>query len=392
MKQFQDKLNKIPNQEKEKETTITGSEDKKTKDEQNSINIKENSNDIYYNSKMNKSKIDNLQKIEDSIRIMSKRLDNTLNKMNEVSNRNMNSKKENIPQTNNSISSRQGNLNNLNSNTNSINISKIENNNNNASMMTSESFIKNNFMNFNNQNNNQNNSKDIIEELINVVKGISNKNNIYQTAKIHFQKLSSQEEKMEFLTIFKNNLENPIFLSKIPINNCTNLFDFILTILSFQILNQSNNDQIIVNLQAIAENLLPFRNLNDMFKIMLFLLKKYFPKNLNNKIEDLSLVIIKVISYLLKELLKKMNKENIIGREIISEINDLFTVTPPSTLTTATPNALFYQKIFTLLKTITDQIIRSNKNELINIIQYLQENKIVCEDYIQYLIRLQKSC
>ena len=171
-------------------------------------------------------------------------------------------------------------------------------------MMTSESFIKNNFMNFNNQNNNQNNSKDIIEELINVVKGVSNKNNIYQTAKVHFQKLSSQEEKMEFLTIFKNNLENPIFLSKIPINNCTNLFDFILTILSFQILNQSNNDQIIVNLQAIAENLLPFRNLNDMFKIMLFLLKKYFPKNLNNKIEDLSLVIIKVISYLLKELLK----------------------------------------------------------------------------------------
>ena len=127
----------------------------------------------------------------------------------------------------------------------------------------------------------------------------------------------------------------------------------ILTILSFQILNQSNNDQIIVNLQAIAENLLPFRNLNDMFKIMLFLLKKYFPKNLNNKIEDLSLVIIKVISYLLKELLKKMNKENVIGKDIICEINDLFTVTPPSTLTTATPNALFYQKIFTLLKSFS---------------------------------------
>ena len=128
-----------------------------------------------------------------------------------------------------------------------------------------------------------------------------------------------------------------------------------------------------------------------MFKIMLFLLKKYFPKNLNNKIEDISLVMIKVISYLLKELLKKIEKNNIIGKEIISEINDLFTVTPPSTLTTATPNAMFYKHIFTLLKSITDQIISNNKQDLGNIIQYLQENKIVCEDYIQYLMRLQNK-
>ena len=394
LKQFQERLNRIPNQEKE--TTITGSEDKKTKEEQSlnyekSNNKENNIQEDDDNNKMNKSKLNDndLQKIEDSIRLMSKRLDNTLNKMNEISHRN---KKANNISTNNSIISQKGNINNLANN--SINISKISDNNiNNASVMTSESFLKNNFINnFNNNNNiNQNNNKEIIEQLINVVKGESNNNNIYQTCKIYFQNLSSFEEKFEFLKTLRNNFENPIFLRQIPINTCTNLFDFILTILSFQILNQTNNnEQIITYLQGIAEYLLEFRSLNDMFKIMLFLLKKYFPKNLNNKIEDLSLVMIKVISYLLKELLKKMNKENIIGKEIISEINDLFTVTPPSTLTTATPNALFYQNIFTLLKTITDLIARQNKNELINIIQYLQENKIVCEDYIQYLIRLQK--
>ena len=319
---------------------------------------------------------------------MSKRLDNTLNKMNEISQRNNNSRKTNIIEENSKSNKKDNNnnLNNLNNN-NSINISKISDNNNNVSIMTSESFLKNNFINFNTNNNN----KEIIEELIRVIKGESNKNNIYQTAKINFQKLSSIEEKLEFTKILKNNLENPTFLNQIPINSCLNLFDFILYILSYQILNQSNNEQIISNLQGIAENLLRFRNLNDMFKIMLFLLKKYFPKNLNNKIEDLSLIMIKVISYLLKELLKNINKEKIIGKEIICEINDLFTVTSPSSLTTATPNALFYRHIFTLLKSITDQIVRNNKNELINIIQYLQENKIVCEDYIQYLIKLQKA-
>ena len=319
---------------------------------------------------------------------MSKRLDNTLNKMNEISQRNNNSRKTNIIEDNSKSNKKDNNnnLNNLNNN-NSINISKISDNNNNVSIMTSESFLKNNFINFNTNNNN----KEIIEELIRVIKGESNKNNIYQTAKINFQKLSSIEEKLEFTKILKNNLENPTFLNQIPINSCLNLFDFILYILSYQILNQSNNEQIISNLQGIAENLLRFRNLNDMFKIMLFLLKKYFPKNLNNKIEDLSLIMIKVISYLLKELLKNINNEKIIGKEIICEINDLFTVTSPSSLTTATPNALFYQHIFTLLKSITDQIVRNNKNELINIIQYLQEKKIGCEDYIQYLIKLQKA-
>ena len=63
---------------------------------------------------------------------MSKRLDNTLNKMNEVSHRNVNSRKTNII-TSNSLTSQQGIINNLNSINNSINISKIsENKNNNA--------------------------------------------------------------------------------------------------------------------------------------------------------------------------------------------------------------------------------------------------------------------
>ena len=433
LKQFQAKLDRIPKMESEKETTtITGSEDKLTNNlNDNNINKMGNITPLkinYSNNKnssgekeereeeeekeeekeeegkdekkgsnnKNKSKLsdNDFLKIEESIRLMSKRLDKTLNKMNESSHRSNNSRKANLI---NSIN----NINNIN-NINSINISKIsERNNNDASLMTSESYIKNNFISLNNNLNSNSNSnlnmnmnsssnKEIIGQIISVVKGESNKNSIYQNAKIHFKKLSS-EEKMDFVQYLREVLENPIFFKQIPINACSNLFDFILSILSFQILNQSSEEQIIVKLQSLAEYLLPFRQLNDMFKIMLFLLKKYFPKNLNNKIEDISLVMIKVISYLLKELLKKMGEENVIAKEIICEINDLFTVTPPSTLTTATPNARFYQGIFTLLKSITDQIVSKNQNEISNVIQYLQENKIVCEDYILYLIRLQKA-
>ena len=393
LRQFQEKLNKIPSIDKEKEITKAGTEEKNSKAneyESNKINdIKKEEESDESNSEeeiikdKNKSNIlklndNDFQKIEDSIKIMSKRLDNTLNKMNQASANKNNSRRANF---NNNINS----INNMNSINNSINVSKISDNNN-ASIMTSESYLKNNFINLN-----SNKNKEIIEQLIKVVKGELNQSNIFEKARDYFKMINTTEDKLDFIKVLKNNLENPIYLNIIPINSCTNLFDFILNILSFQILNESNNEQIIVELQGISENLLNYRQLNDMFKIMLFLLKKYFPKNLNNKIEDISLVMIKVISYLLKELLKKIDKNNIIGKDIISEINDLFTVTPPSTLTTATPNAMFYKHIFTLLKSITDHIISNNKEELINIIQYLQENKIVCEDYIQYLMRLQKK-
>ena len=405
LRQFQEKLNKIPSIEKEKESkdiTKAGTDEKNSKINENELKINnkkeeesEDSNsdedfnikDKNINNKSNMLKLNDndFQKIEDSIKIMSKRLDNTLNKMNQLSaNKNNNSRRSNLIINNINTNS----INNLNSINNSFNVSKISENNNNASIITSESLIKNNLFNLNS---NTNKNKEIIEQMIKVVKGELNQINIFQKIKEYFKMINSVEEKIDFIKILKNNLENPTYLNIIPINSCTNLFDFILSILSFQILTQSNNEQIIVELQGMSENLMNFRQLNDMFKIMLFLLKKYFPKNLNNKIEDIALVMIKVISYLLKELLKKINQNNIIGKDIISEINDLFTVTPPSTLTTATPNAMFYKHIFTLLKSITDQIISFNKDELVNIIQYLQENKIVCEDYIQYLIRLQKK-
>ena len=400
IKQFQDRLNNASKQENNLEVkTKPESEDPQINslnnnkeipslkmDYSNNKNIFDEKEENYTNN-VNNSKIkeNDIQKIEESIRIMSKRLDKTLNKMNEASNRNTKSKGD-IMTTNNSIKD----LNN-----NSINVSKIseKNNYNDASIITSESYIKNNFIspNINSNPGISNTNKEIIEQLINVVRGKSNQNSIYENAKIHYQNLSSLEQKLDFIQNLRNYLDNPIFLSQIPIYTCTNLFDFILSILSYQILNQSNNGQIIASLQGIAEYLLPFRSLNDMFKIMMFLLKKYFPKNLNNNIEDISLIMIKVISYLLKELLKKMNRDNVIGKEIICEINDLFTITPPLTLTTAIPNARFYQTVFALLKSITDQIISNNKSELTNIIQYLQGNKIVCEEYIQYLIRLQNK-
>ena len=282
----------------------------------------------------------------------------------------------------NSLTKTNLNLNNSNDNINNRKlISQKENININPQKIQSKSINKDNY------------SKPYIQtlnQIIKILKNESTEEDIFNLAILQFLKLSSIEQKSEYIEILQRSLENPIFLKNTSINILLNFYDYILSILSFEILKFSNEESIIIKFQTLAQYLLNYRKCNDMFKVMLFLLKKYFPKDLNNKIADLSLVMIKIIAFLLKELLKNIKKEKINCRDIICEINDLFINTPPSNLTTMTPNCTFYQNIFTLLKSITDEILKENKNELNGIIQYLQEKKIVCDDYFQYLIRLNK--
>ena len=292
-------------------------------------------------------------------------------------------------------SSNKSSLNNSNDNIKTKNNNNINNNNNNSEKVKDKI---NPQENKNKTNNNAvpltNNPKTYIQTINQIIKMLNNESTeegIFNLAIWQFLKLSSVEQKSDYINFLQKSLETPVFLKNTSINVLLNFYDFILSILSLEILKFSNEEKIIIKLQNLAQYLFNFRKINDMFKVMLFLLKKYFPKDLNKKIEDISLVMIKIIAYLLKELLKNINKEKINGRDIICEINDLFSNTPPSTLTTLTPNCTFYQNIFTLLKSITDEIAAQDKKELSGIIQYLKEKKIICDDYVQYLIRLNNT-
>ena len=277
------------------------------------------------------------------------------------------------------------NLPNKNQNNHSID-SKNKNNNQNSRIIKTEVNDDDN-----NKNNNFNNFNESLNQIIKTLNNEIRKESIFNSALIQFFKLSNSQ-KLEYINSLqkqihqKNNL-----LQNTTINILLNFYDYILSILSFQILKFPQEESLIIKLQNFIQNLIGLRNIDDMFKIMLFLLKKYFPKDLNKKIEDMSLVMIKIISYFLKELLKKAKNEKIKGKNLISEINDLFINTPPSNLTTKTPNCSLYQNIFTLLKSITDEIAFQNKETFTDIIQYLKSEKIICEEYVQYLIKLNNS-
>ena len=368
-------LNKFPTQE----NINRNIDEKKRSNSNNNEIIKENNND----SKSKNKVVDNneIKKNMNSLNIPISVIRNKLT---------LNNKEKLLLKIHSTNRSPPNILKKNNENTNP----KINNKNNNINTLNSVNIIPQTNKLKANTNTNDNNSKvyiQTINQIIKILRNESTDEGIFNLAISQFLKLLSVEQKSEFINYLNNSLKNPIFFKNISINLLLNFYDFILSLLSFEILKFPNEESNISTLQLLAQNLLDYCNLNDIFKVLLFLLKKYFPKDLNKKIADISLVMIKIIAYFLKELLKNLNKGKINGRAIICEINDLFTNTPPSNLTTLTPNCSFYQNIFTLLKTITDQIISQDKKELSGIIKYLQEKKIVCEDYIQYLIRLNNS-
>ena len=368
-------LNKFPTQE----NINRNIDEKKRSNSNNNEIIKENNND----SKSKNKVVDNneIKKNMNSLNIPISVIRNKLT---------LNNKEKLLLKIHSTNRSPPNILKKNNENTNP----KLNNKNNNINTLNSVNIIPQTNKLKTNTNTNDNNSKvyiQTINQIIKILRNESTDEGIFNLAISQFLKLSSVEQKSEFINYLNNSLKNPIFFKNISINLLLNFYDFILSLLSFEILKFPNEESNISTLQLLAQNLLDYCKLNDIFKVLLFLLKKYFPKDLNKKIADISLVMIKIIAYFLKELLKNLNKGKINGRAIICEINDLFTNTPPSNLTTLTPNCSFYQNIFTLLKTITDQIISQDKKELSGIIKYLQEKKIVCEDYMQYLIRLNNS-
>ena len=236
-----------------------------------------------------------------------------------------------------------------------------------------------------------NNYNEILNNILKILNNEIANENIFNSSLLLFFKLSSSQ-KLDFIKALQNNIkQKDLLLENTSINILLNFYDFILSILSFQILKFPQEESIIVAIQNFIQIILNYRNIDDMFKIMFFLLKKYFPKDLNKKLEDINIVMIKIISYFLKELLKKIKIQKINGKNIIYEINDLFVNTPPSSLTTKTPNCILYQNIFTLLKSITDEIAFQNKETFNDIILYLQEKHINCEEYVLYLIKLSKT-
>ena len=144
-----------------------------------------------------------------------------------------------------------------------------------------------------------------------------------------------------------------------------------------------------INLQGVIEAIVKRIEFTEISKILIFLLRKFLPRDFQYKLDPFSLVFIQTIIYLLKELITyiQQNRKEIKNpSDILHEINELFVLFPPNNLKKGVPNLDTLDKVYILLRGLTDETVKSNEKDAKIFIQNLKKSKATyCELYCNYL-------
>lgn len=223
---------------------------------------------------------------------------------------------------------------------------------------------------------------------------------------------SNSENKLMFTNELKLVLENNQMIKTSSFNCFLQLFEFLLNLLTHEIIlnndagnrihhkqhNSTNiyNPSAMISLQEIIENTIKKKPMTEIFKVLIYLLRKYLPRDFNYMIDKLSVVYLKTISYLIKLCLDNKSKYNpefnmeLRCYDILHEINELFVTYPPSGLKEGVPNLDLLDKIYRQLRILTDVSINS---DLVQAKLFIENSKKrnktnYCQDYMQYLISI----
>ena len=96
------------------------------------------------------------------------------------------------------------------------------------------------------------------------------------------------------------------------------------------------------------------------------------------------------MNYLIKTLIDLKNKENldVFCNDILHEINELFVIYPPTNLKENIPNLEDLDKIYKILRVLTDISVKGNGNHVRTFLENVKksQNRIkYCDIYLHYL-------
>jgi hypothetical protein len=223
-----------------------------------------------------------------------------------------------------------------------------------------------------------------------------------------FQK-SNVENKRIFTDELKIVLENNQLIKTSSFNCFLQLFEFLLNLLTHEIIlnndagNRNNlnnkpnyNPSAMISLQEIIENTIKKKPMTEIFKVLIYLLRKYLPRDFNYMIDKLSVVYLKTISYLIKLCLDNKTKYNpefnleLRCYDILHEINELFVTYPPSSLREGVPNLDLLDKIYRQLRILTDVSVNSDLAQAKLFFENSKKRSKTnyCQDYMQYLVSI----
>ena len=215
---------------------------------------------------------------------------------------------------------------------------------------------------------------------------------IYIKLEMIYYNLKTITSKLDFISLLRQVLNNVIMLKNSSFNVFMTLFNFILSLEIYE-LNQSDCNPSLPceYLKSLLDLLVNNKDLTDMIRIIIVLIKKYFPINMGIILEQKNIVTLKVLNSYLKQLNNVILSAYINIKSVFIEINDFLFFSPPSLLSDEYPLAELYMEIYQEIRNTTDNVIKScrskmMKNELMDAVVFIKTKvKISSADYVKYL-------
>ena len=215
---------------------------------------------------------------------------------------------------------------------------------------------------------------------------------IYIKLEMIYCKLKTITSKLDFISLLRQVLNNVLMLKNSSFNVYMQLFNFILSLQIYELnLSDCNPSLPCEYLKSLLDLLVNNKDLTDMIRIIIVLIKKYFPIDMSVILESRTIVTLKVLNSYLKQLNNVILSAYINIKSIFIEVNDFLFFSPPSLLSDEFPLAELYMEIYQEIRNTTDNIIKScrtniMKNELMEAVVFIKSKiKNPSMDYIKYL-------
>ena len=215
---------------------------------------------------------------------------------------------------------------------------------------------------------------------------------IYIKLEMIYYNLKTITSKLDFISLLRQVLNNVIMLKNASFNVYMQLFNFILSLQIYELnLSDYNPSLPCEYLKSLLDLLVNNKDLTEMIRIIIVLIKKYFPINMGIMLEKKNIVTLKVLNSYLNQLNNVILSSYINIKSIFIEINDFLFFSPPSLLSDEFPLAELYMEIYQEIRNTTDNIIKScrtkmMKNELMNAVVFIKSKiKNSSVDYVKYL-------
>ena len=199
---------------------------------------------------------------------------------------------------------------------------------------------------------------------------------IYIRLETIYDKLTTITLKLDFISLLKQVLNNVIMLKHAGMSIYMQLFNFILNLEVNELhLSELNPSLPCSYLQSLLEFLIVNKEITEMIKILIILIKRYMPTNFKLIVDNKTLITLKLLLFYLKKINDLIPSSNARVKEICIEINDFLYTCPPSCLKKDLPLCDFYLEIFKEVRNTTNLIIKNckNKTELSNTISFIKK-------------------